>query len=134
MKSFRSFLIASALAMVAAVGIGAISACAQLSAAPNDALVAQIKSACLVDASLRPTVTVLAAALATPAENQALTMAHATIDQVCANPSASIEANTLTLFSESTAQVVNILAQLQARKAKAAAPAALPAAAASSAA
>lgn len=117
MKSFRSL----ALLAVLAVGALTLAACATATGSPTDQQVAGIKNACAIDKGLRPTVQALAV-LATPDEQRALTVAEAGIDVVCANPAGSLQENTLTIFSEDTAQVVNIVAQLQSRKARAAAP------------
>ncbi len=115
-KRLFSRALAGCLALLACA---AITACAAFDAAPGAAQVAAIKDACAVDASLRPTVQALIF-LATPDEQKAVQVAEAGIDTVCANPSGSVEANTLAIFGENTAQIVNIVAQLKSRKAAAA--------------
>ena len=112
---FRTFA-AAAVLMAAA----ALTACAAFTATPGAAQVAAIQSACIVDATVRPTVTDLLV-LATPAENDAVTAARKIIDPICANPTAPLATDALTTFSESTAQIANVLGMLQARK-KTAAP------------
>ena len=113
---FRSLATAAAL-----LACAAITACAAFTAAPGAAQVAAIQSACIVDATVRPTLDVLLV-LATPAENDAVKLARAAIDPVCANPTAPLAADAATTFAESTAQIANVLGSLQARK-KTAAPA-----------
>lgn len=115
MKSFRSFLGVAALALASASATMSLSACAALTAPPSQAQVTAIQSACVLDAVVRPTVTALEF-LATPAEVDAITAARAVIDPVCANPTAPLAADAATTFSESTAQIANILASLQSRK------------------
>lgn len=115
-QRFLSRAFAGCLALVACL---AITACASFTGTPGDAQVAEIKNACAIDAGLRPTVKVLLV-LATPDEQRAVTAAETVIDTVCANPSGSLQANTLTVFSESTAQIMNVVATLQSRKARAA--------------
>lgn len=125
-KRFFTRALAGCLSLAACV---AITACATFDAAPGAAQVAAIKDACAVDAGLRPTVQALSF-LATPDEQKALQVAEAGIDTVCANPSGSIQANTLAIFSENTAQIVNIVAQLKDRQRRASAPPPPPVAAA----
>ena len=116
MKNSRfSSLIALAVCAVSMASAAVLGGCSTLTAAPSAAQVVAIKSACDLDAVGRPTLDVLLV-LATPAENTAVTSARKIIDTACANPSASIATNAMTTFSESTAQIANILAQLQARK------------------
>lgn len=95
----------------------ALCACATT---PTANQVAAITNACAIDAGLRPTVTLLMAVpgLATPPESAAIVAARAIIDPICANPSATPQANTLTLLTSASAQVIGIVTTLQARKAK----------------
>lgn len=104
------FTLAAALAAAYA-----LTACAAFTATPSAAQVTAVQSACIVDAAVRPTIDALLV-LATPAENDAVKLARAAIDPVCANPTAPLAADVATTFSESTAQIANILVQLQARK------------------
>lgn len=119
-KRFFSRAIAGCLALVA---LASITACAAFTGTPGAAQVVAIQDACAIDAGLRPTVQALIF-LATPDEQKAVQVAEAGIDTVCANPSGSIEANTLAIFGENTAQIINIVGQLKSRKARAAASAA----------
>lgn len=126
MKTSRfSSLIALAVCAASMASAAVLGGCSALTAAPSDAQVTAVKSACVVDALARPTFDTLLV-LATPAENQAVQLARKVIDPVCANPAAPLAADAQVTFSESTAQIANILAQLQARKK------AIPAAAAAS--
>ena len=109
-----------------------LCACATPGAAPNAAQVADIQTACAVDAGLRPTVTGLLAipGLATVDEVAAVTAARAVIDPICANPGGTVQANAIAAVTSASAQVLGIVTQLQARKSGSAA-AVEPAAAAS---
>lgn len=111
-KRFLSRTFAAAAALLACV---AITACAAFTGAPGAAQVAAVQSACMLDGAVRPTVTLLEV-LATPDEVTAIAAARAIIDPVCANPSAPLAADAASTFAESTAQIANILVQLQVRK------------------
>jgi hypothetical protein len=87
---------------------------------PTANQVAAITNACAIDAGIRPTVTELLAipGLATPQEVAAVVAARAVIDPICANPSATPQANALAALTGASAQVIAIVTTLQARKAK----------------
>lgn len=106
-KTFRF-----ALAVAAAI---ACAACTAL--APDAGGVVAIQNACAVDAGLRPTVTVLLA-FATPQEQATVAGARAVIDPVCANPGGAYQANTIAAVTGASAQIVGLVAELQARKAQ----------------
>ena len=96
-----------------------LSACTTV---PTQDQVNLIKNACNVDATIRPTVTALLAVpgLATPAEAQAITVARAAIDPICANPEGTPAANAQAILANQTGNILGIIATLQARKAGAA--------------
>lgn len=116
MKRFLSTLLFACLA----AAVMGLTACA---GAPTAGGVAVIQNACAIDAGIRPTVSVLLV-LATPQESAAVTAARAVIDPVCANPSGSYEANTISAVTAASAQVLSVVTTLQARKAHAPAAAA----------
>lgn len=101
------------------IAILALSGCASMGGTPDANQVQQIQTACAVDAGIRPTVTALLAlpGLAKPEEIAAVVAARAVIDPICANPSGSIQANAIAAVTSASAQVIGIVAQLQARKA-----------------
>ena len=111
------------LCIACALGVLALSACSTTGTAtpPTDQQVAAINAACATDAAIRPSVTVLMAipGLATPQEAAGIVAARAIIDQICANPSASLQASGVTALSGAVGQVVAYVAQLEARKAAA---------------
>lgn len=109
-----------ALALIASA---MLAACA---GSPTATQTQEIQNACAIDAGIRPAVTALLAipGLAQADEIAAVTAARAVIDPICANPSASFQADALTAFSSAAAQVVGIEAALSARKAAAPAAAA----------
>lgn len=107
LKSLRTPLL-----MLAAIACMALAACA---GAPTAGGVAAIQNACAIDAGIRPTVSALLV-FATPQEAAAVTAARAVIDPVCANPSGSYEANTVAAVTAASAQVLGVVATLQARK------------------
>ena len=82
---------------------------------PSD-IVAGIQNACFIDASIRPSVNALEP-LATIQEVQAISAARAVIDPICANPSGSVQANTLTILATNIGNIQGILISLQTRKA-----------------
>ncbi len=88
--------------------------------APTANQVAAITNACAIDTGIRPTITALLAipGLATPAEIAAVTAARAVIDPICANPSATPQANALAALTGASAQVIAIVTTLQERKTK----------------
>ncbi len=88
--------------------------------APNAQMVQQIQQACLVDAGVRPIVTALLAVpnLATVQEIAAVAAARQVIDPICANPSGSVQANTLTILTQNINTVTNLLGTLNARQSK----------------
>ena len=104
-----------------AVCLGVLAACA---GTPTAAQAVQIQAACAVDAGIRPSVNVLLAVpgLATVQEVAAVTAARAVIDPVCANPSGSFEANTVSAFTAATTQVLTTLAELKSRQSAPPAP------------
>jgi len=97
----------------------AIALCA-CTTTPTANQVAAITNACAIDAGIRPTITELLAipGLATPAEITAVATARAVIDPICANPSATPQANALAALTGASAQVIAIVTTLQARKGK----------------
>ena len=103
--------------VLAAIVVG-LTACASPAGAPDAAQAQQIQMACAVDAGLRPTVTALMAipGLVQPAENVAIVAARAVIDPICANPAGNIQANAISVLVNANAQLVGIVAQVQARK------------------
>lgn len=113
--TFKRSLSRGFAAAAALVACAAITACAAFTATPGAAQVTLVQNACILDAAARPTLSVLLV-LATPAENDAVTAARAVIDPICANPTAPLATDAVTTFSESTAQIANVLAMLQERK------------------
>ena len=99
--------------ILAIAALSILAACA--ATAPTDNQVAQIQTACAVDAGIRPSVTALMV-FATPKEEAAITAARAVIDPICANPAAPLQSTAISTFSAAAAQVVGYYAQLQARK------------------
>ena len=123
MKRFFSTVILACAAAFAITACGtAGTAPAALTAAPSADQVQAIQNACAIDAGIRPSVTVLLAVpgLATVQEVTAVTAARAVIDPICANPSGSVQANTLAVLTGATGNVLAIVTQLQARKAESA--------------
>lgn len=120
MKRFLSTIF---LAAISAIVLG-LTACA---GAPTAGGVQAIQNACAIDAGIRPTVSVLLV-LATPQEAAAVAGARAVIDPVCANPSGSYEANTISAVTAASAQVLSVVTTLQARKSHPPSAAAAPAA------
>jgi hypothetical protein len=118
----KRFLASVFFACVAALAITACgtsgTAPAALTAAPSADQVVAIQNACAIDAGIRPTVTALLTVpgLATVQEVAAVTAARAVIDPICANPSGSVQANTLAVLTGATGNVLAIVTQLQARK------------------
>lgn len=102
--------------LLALVSLAALCACASFTGVPDAAQVIAIQNACAIDAGIRPTVSLLMV-LATPAEALAVTDARAIIDPICANPTGSVQANTLAALSGASAQIVGVLTTLEARKA-----------------
>ena len=104
--------------LAAACSVLALAACST-TGTPEAGQVQQIQTACAVDAGIRPTVTALLAipGLATVQEVAAVGAARAVIDPICANPGGSVQANAITILVSANAQLVGIVAQLQARKA-----------------
>ncbi|APB98499.1 hypothetical protein A4F89_03630 [Polynucleobacter asymbioticus] len=101
----------SLLTLLALAAVG-LSAC--MTTPPADIVVA-IQNSCVIDAGIRPTVTALEV-LATPMEVQAINAARAIIDPICANPSASVQANTLTILATNVGNIQGILVALQIKK------------------
>ena len=114
----KRFFLTLALAALSFAGLAVLPAC---TTAPTADQVAQIQTACAVDAGLRPTVTALLAipGLATTQEVAAVTAARAVIDPICANPAGTPQANALAALTTASGQVVAIVTTLQARKAAA---------------
>ena len=114
MKHIFSFICAFAIAAI----VVALTACTTPTGAPDAAAVQQIQTACAVDAGLRPSVTALMVipGLVQPAEDAAIVAARAVIDPICANPSGNIQANAISALVSANAQLVGIVAQIQARK------------------
>ena len=105
----------------ATLAFALISACLMLSGcatAPGAAEVAQIQTACAVDAGLRPTVSVLLAVpnLATAQEATTIIAARAVIDPICANPAGTPQVNAIAVLAGASGQLVGIVTQLQARQ------------------
>ena len=115
MKLFKS------IALIAALALGTlVAACGSTTTTPSASEVQSIQNACAGDAALRPIVADLMP-LATSAEKAGVDAAHAAIDQVCANPSGTMQANALAIVVGQSANVVALVSELQARKAAAAA-------------
>lgn len=112
----------------AIVALSLISACLMMggcaTGAPDAAQVQQIQLACGVDAGLRPTVTALMVipGLVQPADNVAILAARAVIDPICANPAGNVQSNAVAALASANAQLLGIVAQIQARKMAAEAP------------
>lgn len=106
------------LAVIAsiALGLAMLAGCA----APNASQVDAIKSACAIDAGIRPTVTILLAVpgLAKPEEIAAVAAARTVIDPVCANPAGTAQENALAAVSGASATLIGIVTQMQMRKAE----------------
>lgn len=106
----------TAMIALAAASVAVLPAC---TTAPTADQVAQIQTACAVDAGVRPTVTALLAIpdLATAQEIAAVAAARAVVDPICANPAGTPQANALAALTAASGQVVAIVTTLQARKA-----------------
>lgn len=98
------------LLSIAAIVLGACT-----TPQPADVVVA-IQNACVIDAGIRPTVTALEP-FATPAEVLAINSARSVIDPICANPSGSVQANTLTILATNIGNIQGIIIALQTRQA-----------------
>jgi hypothetical protein len=87
--------------------------------APTATQVQAIQNACAVDVGMRPIVAeVLAVSgLAQPPEIAGLAAAHQVIDTICANPSASAQANAIASLTRASAQIIGIVTTLKARQA-----------------
>lgn len=105
------------LAFAFAVALVAFAGC---TTAPTINQVQAIQAGCTQDAILRPIVTGLLP-LATADEVTAVKVAEGAIDVVCANPSATPEANAQTAFNAALTQIATIEGALLARKEAAAA-------------
>lgn len=103
-----------------ALGALALSACATTgtSASPSDQQVARITAACVTDAAIRPSVTVLLTipGLATPEQIAGIAAARAVIDPICANPGAGLQGNSAAALAGAVGQVVAYVAQMQAQR------------------
>ena len=103
---------------IAIIATLVVYACANPGAKPSDIQVQQIENACAVDAGIRPTITAFMAipGLVQPAEDAAIIAARAVIDPICANPAGNVQSNAISALTSASAQVVGIVAQIQARK------------------
>jgi len=104
------------VALLAAILLIPLNGC---STTPTQNEIAAITNACAIDSGIRPIVTELLAVpgLATPAESLAVTTARAVIDPICANPSATPQANALSALTGASAQIIGIVTVLKARQA-----------------
>ena len=98
--------------VIVGVAISMLGGCAT---PPSAGQVSQIQVACQQDALIRPVVTGLLP-LATPQESLAITEAEKGIDVVCANPTASPDANAQAMLNGAIAQVTSMEATLLARE------------------
>ena len=105
--------------------ITAFSACSLLAACggslgtnpPTATQVSIIEGACAQDQLIRPIVQVAAAVKATPAESALLTANEKLIDQVCANPTATPEANIQASFNQAIKDIAALEGTWLAREA-----------------
>ena len=110
------------LRLIEGTGIGAIAAIVLLSigcsTVPTVNGANMIAQACVIDATIRPTVSALLAVhgLANPDEVVAITVARAAIDPICSNPTAPASVNASTILLENIGKVQGIITALEARK------------------
>ncbi len=79
---------------------------------PPADIIAAIQNACVIDAGLRPTITALEP-LATPFQVLIIKSARSVIDPICANPSGSVQANTLTILATNIGNIQGVIVALQ---------------------
>lgn len=106
-------IIGIACIAIAAVFAGSLSGCAT---APTANQVQDITIACAADSAARPAAQIAVAATGNPAYVAGLTALEAGIDQVCANPAASAQANALALLNANIGKVAQIVANANAAK------------------